>query len=364
MTSRERLLRLFQGREIDRVPIWLLAPYHPLSYYADIHQNPCYAPLLPDIAQYCDTFDRRRPDMGFCYNANPQIITERIAEPQKSGTRVSYQTDVFEKYVSTQSGQTQTQFYVSDPEQFERLLKIPFVELRPDLTPYRREQAELGEKGLLMMDLGDPLECLYHLCSAQDFSMWTITDYDVLLLFIDEMYRRVYNLYRYFLENQVGDVFFIVGAEFAGPPLVSPALFNELSVRYVKGIVDLIRSYGKYSIVHYHGNIRRVLPGFSCVAPDAIHTIEAPPIGDCTITQAREELKKDIILIGNIQYDDLARLTPEEITYKVRDLLEESKSGRFILSPTAGPYEQNPTPETIENYRAFIRAGTRYGGLL
>ena len=28
MTSRERLTRLFNGQEVDRTPIWLLAPYH------------------------------------------------------------------------------------------------------------------------------------------------------------------------------------------------------------------------------------------------------------------------------------------------------------------------------------------------
>ena len=362
MTSKERLLRLFEGKELDRVPIWLLAPYHLLPYYADIYTNPCYAELLPDIAKHCDTLDRRRPSMGFCYNANPDIKTVAIATPEKTGTKIFYKNCIFEKYICKQNGNTHVKFYIDDPEQFKSLLAIPFCTVKPCLDIYRKEKAELGEKGLLMMDLGDPLEVLYHLCSAEDFSMWSLTDYDALLGFTDEMYSRVYELYRYFLQNNVGDVFFIVGAEFAGPPLVSPTKFNELSMRYVKGIVDLIREYGKYSIVHYHGNIRKVLSGFSQIAPDAIHTIEAPPIGDCTITQAYEELKKDIILVGNLQYDDLARLTTDEIDEKVRLILDEGKAGRFILSPTAGPYEQQPSPKTIENYRAFIHAGIRYGG--
>lgn len=68
------------------------------------------------------------------------------------------------------------------------------------------------------------------------------------------MYERTYHLYKYLLERDVGEVFFLVGAEFAGPPLVSPDKFSELCVKYVKGIVDLIRSYGKKSILHYHGS--------------------------------------------------------------------------------------------------------------
>jgi len=94
---------------------------------------------------------------------------------------------------------------------------------------------------------------------------------------------------------------------------------------------------------------------------DGIHTIEAPPIGDCSITQARNVLGKDTILIGNIQYDDIARCSVEEIDELVRLAIEEGKSGKFILSPSAGPYEADLTPKQVENYLAFIKAGLKYG---
>lgn len=245
--------------------------------------------------------------------------------------------------------------------ELEAILSIPYVPPKVDLDNFRREEKELGDRGLMMIDIGDPLEPLYHLTSAENFSMWTITDYERLISFTDEMYRRVYDFYRYLLENNVGDVFFIVGAEFAGPPLVSPSKFNELCSRYVKGIVDLIREYGKWSIVHYHGNLYKVLQGFKHINPDGLHTIEAPPIGDCTITQAREVLGKDMVLIGNIQYDDLLRKDRYEIDEMVRLAIEEGKSGKFILSPTAGPYESEISYKMVENYLAFIEAGIKYG---
>ena len=165
------------------------------------------------------------------------------------------------------------------------------------------------------------------------------------------------------MERNIGEVFFIVGAEFAGPPLVSPAKFSEMSARYVKGIVDLIREYGKWSIVHYHGNLYRILDGMKAIGPDGLHTVEAPPIGDCTISQAREVLGKETILIGNIQYDDLARREPAEIEAMVQAAVEEGRSGRFILSPTAGPYEQEIGEQQVGNYLAFIEAGIKYGKL-
>ena len=122
-------------------------------------------------------------------------------------------------------------------------------------------------------------------------------------------------------------------------------------------------SYDYQTIVHYHGQLFQILDGMKDIGMDGLHTIEAPPIGDCTISQARNVLGKDTILIGNIQYDDLARLSVDEIDQLVRLAIEEGRSGKFILSPSAGPYETTLTEKQVENYLAFIHAGVKYGQL-
>jgi hypothetical protein len=366
MTSRERLFRLFRNEETDRLPVWLLFPFHPNTFYADVYRNPAYKPLLPYVEQFCDTFDRRSYPGGplFCFNGNPGVIqrtvTEEINGVPSEIREVCYKDLVMRRFVETTPAGKLIRHFVDDPEKLKEIAAIPYVFPEPDFTPFYRERDELGDKGLMMMDLGDPLVPLYNLASAEDFAVWTLTDYDAMLEFTDLMYERALALYKSYLENNIGDVFFIVGAEFAGPPLVSPEKFNELSVRYVKGIVDLIRSYGKFSILHYHGNLYRVLKGMKEINPDGLHTIEAPPVGDCTITQAREQLG-NMILIGNIQYDDLRSQSPESLDAMVRDAVEEARGGRFILSPTAGPYEESLTDHQIKNYIAFIEAGIKYG---
>ena len=367
LSSKERLTRLFNCQEIDRVPIWLLFPYHRLGCYTDVYNNPVYKPLLPYIEEYCDTFDRRSYTYGdFCRNGNPEIIKRSLKEEINSVMtdvfEVSYKDLKFRRFVETTDQGKRNRYLLSEPEQLEQILNIPYVPPSIDFSKYRQEKDELGDKGLMMMDLGDPLVALYFLMSAEDFSIWTITDYDRILAFTDEMYHRFYDVYKRYLDDNVGDVFFICGAEFAGPPMAAPSKFNELSARYVKGIVDLIRNYGKHSIIHYHGNLYHVLDGMKDVNPDGLHTIEAPPIGDCTITQARAKLN-DMILIGNIQYDDLRRLPSGEIEEMVRLAVQEGKTGRFILSPTAGPYEDEIPELMINNYITMIEAGIKYGGL-
>jgi hypothetical protein len=239
---------------------------------------------------------------------------------------------------------------------------MPYVRPAFDLAQFEREREELGDRGLMMIDIGDPLQVLYRLMSVETFAVATLTDRGLLLEFLDEMHRRYLDLYGWLLDHGVGPVYFIVGAEFAGPPVVSPADFTELSARYVGGIVELIRSRGMYSIVHYHGNLKRVLAGMAAIAADGLHTVEAPPVGDCTLGEAREALG-DAVLIGNIQYDDFRRLAPDEMERLVERTIEEGREGRFILSPTAGPYEESITPRMQDNYVRFLEAGAKYGRL-
>lgn len=359
MNSRERLTRLFEGKDIDRVPIWLLFPWHRMNCYADVQNISDYMSIISRIESGdVDSFDRRGVNTGFCFNANPDIKVE-----QRSGKTVIHAPGIeLSKYISNENSYTSVKYFVEDPLLLKDILKIPYVPPNPQLDILRREEEEFGDNGLFMLDIGDPLTPLYHLMSATDFSMATVTDYDLLLEFLDEMERRVLDLYRYFLEAEAADCYFIVGAEFAGPPLVSPTKFEEMSVRYVKKICDLIREFGKYSIVHYHGNLYKIREGMKKMNPDALHTIEAPPIGDCTIAQAREALN-NMILIGNVQYD-IIRLSPDEIEEQVKLAISQADGGRFILSPTAGPYEDRLSKQAIGNYLRFIDAGLKYGKLM
>ncbi len=59
MNSRQRLFAALSGEKTDRTPIWLLFPYHPTGYYADVRNNPCYAKIV-GLAERCAiTLDRR-----------------------------------------------------------------------------------------------------------------------------------------------------------------------------------------------------------------------------------------------------------------------------------------------------------------
>jgi hypothetical protein len=64
---------------------------------------------------------------------------------------------------------------------------------------------------------------------------------------------------------------------------------------------------------------------------------------------------------GNIQYDDFRSLEPEQMESMVRRTLAEGRGGRFILSPTAGPYEPWISARMQRKYVRFLEAGVKYG---
>jgi len=365
MNSKERLTRLFKSEKIDRVPVWLLFPYHKTGCYVDVYQQPSYKEIIRVKEKYTDIFDRRYFSTGFCLSCSSEIKYE-VNEEKKDGkiirkTTVSYKnTKLTGTVIDSGHGASRVEYMVKEIEDLEKILTMPYQAPRPDLTKFFKEKEELGDRGLMMASTDDPLAILYQLCKIEDFSIWTLTEKERLLYFLDVMYERYLDFYDYLLENGVGPVYFIVGSEFAGPPVVSPDNFYDLCSRYLKGIVDKIRSYGMYSIVHYHGLLKDILESFKYINPDALHTIEAPPVGNCKISEARKVLE-DMILIGNIQYDDFRSKTPDEIEKTVKEVLEQGKKGRFILSPTAGPYEKNLSKRMQENYIRFMKAGYKYG---
>jgi uroporphyrinogen-III decarboxylase len=141
---------------------------------------------------------------------------------------------------------------------------------------------------------------------------------------------------------------------------VSHTTFQKWIVPYATELIALVHAHRAKAIQHYHGFIKRILPDFLTMNPDALHTIEAPPTGNCTLTEAFNIVGDKIALIGNIQYDDFRALTPAQMADAVRAVLDETCGKRFILSPTAGPYEEMILEQMVQNYLAFVKTGWEY----
>jgi hypothetical protein len=230
------------------------------------------------------------------------------------------------------------------------------------LPAYLAERAEFPiGRGAMMLDLGEPIGVLYHAANLCEYPVWSITRRDEVSAFLRRLQGHFLAKYRWCLERDLADVYFLVGSELAAPPMVSHEVFREWIVPFQKELIDLIRSYGKLSIAHFHGRIRDLLPDFIELRPDGLHTIEEPPVGDCPLKHALEVVNDRIALIGTVQYDDFRALEPEAMRAEVRRVLALAAGRRFMLSPSAGPYHPVLPERMRDNYLAFLEEGDRAG---
>ncbi|MCX7933720.1 MAG: uroporphyrinogen decarboxylase family protein [Planctomycetota bacterium] len=366
MTPRQRLFAALEGAPTDHVPVWLLFPYHPTPYYADVHRLPVYRPIVEAVEKQgkAITLDRRHLSVPV-FAAE---VKEWREEAEENGVKIwrhilEYRGRRLIAEQRQDAAGTRARKMLTCAEDLEFFCALPVnsdearisAELDRQLPTLMQERAEFPlHLGGVMLDLGEPIAALYHAADLEEYAVWSLTHGDLIVSFLERVMAQKRIVYRYCLERDLADIYFFVGSELASPPLVSRSTFQRWIVPYAAELIALVRAAGKKAIQHYHGFIRDLLPDFRTMAPDGLHTIEAPPVGNCTFSQAYEELGDSITLIGNVQYDDFRAYTPERMRQAVRDILAECRGRRLILSPTAGPYESDISPRMQENYLAFL----------
>ena len=372
MTNRERLLRILDGRPVDRVPIWLLFPYHTLPYYVDVRSNPRYRPVFERSTELAIMLNRRNPPVSLYPLVRTQ--TDHLHQPGARITRQRWRyndVDLYADVIEHENG-TRVKKLLETDEDLRKLSALPVdtdprsIERQLDdwLPRYLAEKSEFPEQfGAMMLDLGEPIGPLYHVSNLESLSIWSLTQNELIVNLLDRYMEHKRLVYAYCLERDLADVYFMVGSELAAPPMVSRSTFQQWIVRYGKELVDLVHSHGRKVIMHFHGQIREILPDFVTMGPDGLHTIEAPPVGNCTIDEAFSLVGDVMTLIGNIQYDCFRSYSPREMEEEVRRVIAEARGRRFIISPTAGPFDEDISEGVVQNYLAFLEAAWREGEL-
>jgi hypothetical protein len=370
VNARERMFAVLNGEPVDRTPIWLLFPYHYASYYADVRSLPVYQPILELADKYAITLNRRNPRVSI-FSPEVREWSEEGVEDNCPVSRrfIEYRGRRLMEEVRKLPGSTQVKKLLTSDEDLEFYASLPVncdrqaieAELDAQMPQYKREMDEFPlEMGSMMLDLGEPIGPLFHASQLDEYAIWSLTHSDMVVDLLDRLQVQRRMVYQYCLERDLADVYFLVGSELASPPLVSRKTFSRWIIPYATELIEMVHERGKKVIQHYHGQIKTILPDFITMGPDALHTIEAPPVGNCTFTQAFDIVGDRMALIGNIQYDEFGQITPEEMAEAVRQVLDECRGKRLILSPSAGPYETEISPRLVDNYRAFLQTAWDY----
>ena len=369
MTSHERMARAFRCQEPDRVPIQVRG-VDPITREL-IKRHESFRPLVEAVAQHGDLTQAWGASCAFFTRWIDGTNTSGRVEKRNEDFNVHYHTIRTPKGDLTCSTNVSTKghppmretFYVKSLEDAERFMSIPYVPHRPDCAPFFKQVEALGERGIVLAFAGnDAISYVHELMGSELLAIWSVEERDTIHRLLRTFTDRSIELVKYLLSQKVGPFFCSLGHEYVTPPLHRPKDFYEFVVKYDKEPYALIRDAGGLIHIHCHGPIRDLMDGFLETNINCLHPIEAPPMGNVTLAEAKAHMGRKICLEGNLQIGDMYSCTPQEIERQtIAAIRDAGHGGGLIICPTASPYTPTLPDVARENYLAMIRTAREYG---
>jgi uroporphyrinogen-III decarboxylase len=249
---------------------------------------------------------------------------------------------------------------LKDADDLRAYLALPdeaFEHPEVDIAALERQDAELGERGILMVDSPDPLCIAAGLFDMATYCLIATTEPELFRQLLDRIAAPLYARAERIAREFPGRLWRIVGAEYATEPYLSPDLFKEYVVGYTGPIVDSVKRYGGYPRIHCHGRVQSALPMIAAMGAEAIDPLEPPPQGDVYLADVRREYGQQMVLFGNIEVSELVGLRTAVFRERAEQAVRDGTAGEgrgFVLMPTSGPYGRDVTPQTLTNYETLI----------
>ncbi len=364
MTSRQRLLTALRCGQPDRVPVTIfINPHDPTDACT---ADPSYAPVLDAMNRYADVSWSWHVPLGFLLTGTPIEVGQRGLPDGSTEYTVATPAGPLTS-VHRAGARGELKRWIAEPADIDKWLSLPYVPPAMDWSAVEQAQAEHGEAITTQAVMLDPA-CCTGFIAEEEVAIWTVRERGLLRSYYDECFRRIMDQVREVCRSPV-DVIYFNGPEYCIPPLMSPRDFEEFVSHYDRQLFTYIRENGcaadasdKLILVHSHGKVWQFLEAFRDMGLHGLNVLEPPPMGDVDLAAAKRLIGDEVCLIGNIQYDELARGSLELVESLVREAMAAGKpGGGFILCPCAAPYE-HPLPErAARNLVRYLELGHELG---
>jgi hypothetical protein len=370
MSRRERLMATLQGRTVDRPAVSF---YEIGGWRMDVDDDdftvwndPSWRPLVAMALERTDIMRMISPTWR---EAGPDPVAERTSvEEWRDGdsrfTRTTIRApgrdlrSLVRRDRATQTTWT-LEHLLKDTEDAEAFLRLPEPPPRiPDPTTIIREEEALGEDGIVLIDVADPLCRAAECFSMEDYTIVAMTQPRLFTRLLERFARQVLPECEALARTLPGRLWRVVGSEYASEPYLPPRLYGEYVGRWTGEIVRSIQRHGGYARVHSHGRLRGILPHIEAMGVDALDPLEPPPQGDMVLAEIRAAIGGSMVLMGNIEVADIENCPTRELELKVAAALREGTAGQgrgFVLHPSSCPYGRTITPLVMANYEAMLR---------
>ncbi|HOJ33156.1 MAG TPA: uroporphyrinogen decarboxylase family protein [Candidatus Hydrogenedentes bacterium] len=132
-------------------------------------------------------------------------------------------------------------------------------------------------------------------------------------------------------------------------PMISPELFREFCLPYMKERVSRVRSLGKQVILHNCGNNRVLMDQFIEAGIQCYQSLQSIP--DMELGGLKRDFGKHLAFWGGISLEVLLTGTPDDCRKNVRQAMETgAPGGGFILGPSHSIAKGTP----YDNFMAVL----------
>jgi len=388
VTRRERLMATLRGQLVDRPAVnfyeiggFAVNPSDPDPF--NVYNDPSWQPLLQLAEEQTDLIRMRSPVKARSHEVCPRADTSGLDHGRKEFFKIEKYIEKGHRFTRTTlkvAGRTMTELSRRDPDidtvwTLEHLLKN-LDDLRaylslPDevfteevhIGNLLKEDEELAEQGIVMIDTEDPICAAASLFGMENFTIIALTEQRIFHSLLEKLSRHIYARTEKTAKAFPGHLWRIYGPEYATEPYLPPHLFKEYVVRYTGPMVQTIQKYDGFARIHCHGRLQAVLDYIVEMGADAIDPVEPPPQGDVELEYVRSKYGRDLVLFGNIEIADIENTEPGQFEKIVEKALIDGTGGKgrgFVLMPSSAPNGRTITPKVMENYETMVRLASKF----
>lgn len=363
LTSHDRIMRIFQNKEIDRPALKLWG-----ASLDDFLLHPAYGPVCELAAQVSDLFvGARSPFDIYCGRKQERQVQCEIKDTNVEiwkDKHVTFHTPKGDLHsverISTIGEPSYIlEYMVKEQSDFKKLLSMDYEPFPFQIDDYVQKQTSLGHRGVVMFGVDNAGYAMQRLIGSENLAYFSIDCRDELDEVMHVFSRRIREFVNSAIAAGVSGPFSWVGPEVFIPPLMSPRDFEDFVYRWDKPLCDDIHNAGGYVWVHCHGKVANFIGRYIDMGVDILNPLEPLKNGDIHLEKIIETYGNRIGWEGNIEIQDIIQADPEKLKELIHTCVKAgSKSGRFVLCPSAGFMEYTfPSKQYIDNLLLYLRYG-------
>lgn len=340
LNSRERVLRLFRGEKIDRIPV-----FSGMGNVA-VHGLEKYGLKFSEIHTDAQKMARAASSTFQLFGFECAVVPFDLGvEAEALGAGVNFypaHTDILYPTISKKVSETVKHLNVQVPSDLSTAGRIPVV-----TEAIRLMKKEVGDRVAIGVHVLGPYTLAGQITDIGDLAKAAFKRTELVRGILDTLAKVLIDICRIYKET--GADYITIREMGAGGDILSPRMFRTLIKPHVEQVIRAIESP---KVLHMCGDTDAIVEMMADCGADAIAVDHKNHLA-----QTRNTLGKDKLIFGDIDgFNVMVLGKPEDVDKAVKNAID---AGVSAIWPGCDIWPTVPA----QNMEALIEAARRYGEL-